>query len=283
MKLAIIGSGVIGQATGIGFIEHGHQVIFHDIDHEKLLDLKMKGYNTTSDVQEALQTSEAAFICVPTPTVEKKIDVKYLLDSAKSVGEALRNSIDYHVVIFRSTAPPQTTRLNLLPVVEKYSGKKAGLDFGLCMNPEFLREKTALSDFLNPDRVVIGEFDKKSGDIVEAAYCSFSCPIIRISLDEAEMVKYASNLFLASKISFFNEIYMICKELGIDSKRVSETVSLDKRIGKYGVYGGQPFSGMCFPKDLAAFITFAKSQGINPKLLEAVEEINRQITDYSKK
>jgi UDPglucose 6-dehydrogenase len=283
MDLAIIGSGVVGSATGIGFASKGHNVLFHDIDENRLSMLKMNGHKITGDVGEAVQNSEVLFVCVPTPTVDGRVDVSYLCDSAKSIGEGLKKAKNFPVVVFRSTAPPQTTRLQLVPILEKYSGLKAGVDFGVCMNPEFLREKTPLEDFLNPERIVIGELEEDSGDVLEEVYSSFKCPVIRTSLDTAEMIKYASNLFLASKISFFNEIHMICGELGIDSKIVSESVSLDRRIGKYGVYGGKPFSGMCFPKDLAAFISFSKSKGINPKLLEAVAEINKQIVDYSKK
>jgi UDPglucose 6-dehydrogenase len=245
--------------------------------------LKMNGHKTTDKVEEAVKDSQVLFVCVPTPTINNKVDVSYLWNSAKSIGEGLRKAKDFPVIAFRSTAPPQTTRTQLIPLLEKYSRLKAGRDFGVCMNPEFLREKTPMEDFLNPERIVIGELEKNSGDILESVYSSFKCPIIRTSLDSAEMIKYASNLFLASKIWFFNEINMLCEELGIDSKIVSESVSLDRRIGKYGVYGGRPFSGMCFPKDLAAFITFSKSKGINPKLLEAVAEINRQIVEYSKK
>ncbi len=283
MDLAVIGSGVVGSATGLGFAAKGHNVLFHDIDKEKLSTLKLKGHKITDDVEEAVQNSEVLFVCVPTPTIDGRVDVSYLKDSAKSIGEGLKKAKNFPVVAFRSTAPPQTTRTQLVPILEKYSGLKAGVDFGVCMNPEFLREKTPLEDFLNPERIVIGELEENSGDILEEVYSSFGCPIIRTSLDSAEMIKYASNLFLASKISFFNEMHMICEELGIDSRIVSESVSLDRRIGKYGVYGGKPFSGMCFPKDLAAFITFSKSKGINPKLLEAVAEINKQIVDYSKK
>ena len=280
MKVSIIGSGVVGQATGMGFAVHGHDVLFHDIDEKKLSNLRSQGYKTTSKVEEAVQGSEVIFVCVPTPTVDKKVDLSYLFQAAKDVDAALKDAQGFPVVAFRSTVPPQTIRTKIVPMLEENSGLEAGKDFGVCMNPEFLREKSPLDDFLHPDRVVIGELNKPSGDILEQLYSTFTGTIIRTDLDAAEMIKYASNLFLASKISFFNEIYMICEELGIDSKVVSETVSLDKRIGRYGVNGGKPFSGMCFPKDLAAFISFSKSKGVNPKLLEAVEEINSQIAAY---
>ena len=279
--LAVVGSGVVGRATGLGFVAHGSNVLFHDINQAKLLNLNIKGHETTDSVKEAVQNSEVVFVCVPTPTVGKKVDLNYLMTAARNIGRALKDAQGFPVIAFRSTVPPQTTRTQLVPILERYSGLEAGRDFGVCMNPEFLREKSPLDDFLHPDRIVIGELDKKSGDILESVYSGFNRPIIRTNLDTAEMIKYASNLFLASKISFFNEIYMICQELGMDSTTVSETVSLDKRIGKYGVYGGKPFSGMCFPKDLAAFISFSKAKGVNPKLLEAVEEINSQIASFN--
>lgn len=277
MELAIVGSGVVGQATGVGFAFHGHNVLYHDIDEDKLLTLSGKGYETTRSVEDVVRNSDVVFVCVPTPTVDKKVDLSCLLASARSIGKALNKARNFTVIAFRSTVPPQTTRMQLVPVLEKYSGLKAGRDFGVCMNPEFLREKSPLEDFLNPDRIVIGVLNEKSGEVLERMYSSLKSPIIKTDLDTAEMIKYASNLFLASKISFFNEMHLICQQLGLDSKMVSEAVSLDKRIGKYGVYGGKPFSGMCFPKDLAAFITFAKSKGMNPKLLEAVEEVNSEI------
>lgn len=281
MNIAIIGSGVVGQATGMGFATHNQSVVFNDIDNKKLLSLSAKGYKTTRDLKKAVQDSELIFVCVPTPTVNKKVDISYLWSATKSIGTVLKKAKNFPVIVFRSTAPPQTTRTQLLPLLESFSRLKAGKDFGVCMNPEFLRESTPLDDFLNPDRIVIGELEEKSGDILERLYQPFNSPITRTSLDSAEMIKYASNLFLATKISFFNEIHMICRELGLDSKVVGETVALDRRIGKYGTRGGKPFGGMCFPKDLAGFITFAKSKGVNPKLLEAVEEINMQITLYN--
>jgi UDPglucose 6-dehydrogenase len=281
MEIAIVGSGVVGQATGMGFAAHDNQVLFHDIDKKKLLTLSAKGYQTTSSISEAVQNSEITFVCVPTPTVNKKVDIGYLWDATRSIGAGLKKARDYPIIAFRSTAPPQTTRANLVPLLENSSGLEAGKDFGVCMNPEFLREKSPLDDFLHPDRIVVGELEKNSGDVLEKVYSSFKSPITRTSLDTAEMIKYTSNLFLATKISFFNEIFMICQELGVDSKVVGETVSLDNRIGRYGVQGGKPFGGMCFPKDLAGFITFAKSKGVKPKLLEAVEEVNAQISLYN--
>jgi UDPglucose 6-dehydrogenase len=272
---------VVGQATGMGFSNLNNSVLFHDIDANKIAGLQQNGYLATAVCSEAVCSSEVVFVCVPTPTVNGKIDLSIITNCAKNIGKALKKVGQYVLVVFRSTIPPQTTSQKLVPILERYSDLRAGKDFGVCMNPEFLREKTPLEDFMNPSRIIIGELDKKSGDMLSALYSQFKCPIIRTDLDTAEMIKYASNLFLASKISFFNEIYMIADGLGIDSKTVGEAVSLDPRIGRYGVFGGKPFGGMCLPKDLAAFIEFALERGINPKLLEAISHINQEVALYN--
>ena len=278
--ISIVGSGVIGQATGMGFAIHGLNVLFHDIDEKKLLLLMRKGYEVTTEILEALSTSDVLFVCVPTPTIDARIDVSFVQNVAASIGKIIGKLGRYVVVVFRSTILPKTTRCELIPILEKHSGLKAGKDFGVCMNPEFLREQSALEDFLNPSRIIIGELDQRSGDTLSKVYSIFNCPVIRTDLDTAEMIKYTSNLFLASKISYFNEVFLICKKLGLNPKQVSEAVSLDPRIGQYGIYGGKPFGGVCLPKDLAAFITFAKSKGFNPKLLSAVSDINKEIALY---
>ena len=280
MNIAIIGSGIVGQATGMGLASNGNKVIFHDINRDKLLNLKNSGYEATDNLEEAVSNSKVVFVCVPTPTVKNKIDLSHIQECAKNIGKALQKNKKYAVIVFRSTIPPQTTRTKLVPSLEISSHLSAGKDFGICTNPEFLREKSPLEDFLNPSRIVIGELDKKSGNILEKIYTTFKCPLIRTDLDTAEMIKYVSNMYLAAKISFFNEIYLICKKLGLNARIISETASLDPRIGKYGVIGGKPFGGMCLPKDLAAFIDFANSKGLNFTLLQAIAEVNQEMNSY---
>ena len=280
MKVSIIGSGIVGQATGMGLSSKGNQVLFHDIDRNKLRSLSEKGYETTDDVVEAVTSAEMLFICVPTPTVDKKLDLSYIQDCTENIGMILRKTGKYVVVIFRSTILPGTTRTKLIPCLESYSSMKAGADFGVCMNPEFLREKTPLEDFLNPSRIIIGEFNRRSGDILKEIYSSFKSPIIRTDVDTAELIKYTSNLYLAAKISFFNEIYKVCKKLMIDQKIVGEAVALDPRIGEYGVFGGKPFDGMCLPKDLTAFLNFGDSKQLNLRMLKAVDETNQEMNIY---
>ena len=277
VRVSIIGSGIVGQATGMGLALNGNEVLFHDIDRKKLLDLREKGYQTTDNLTEAITASDIIFVAVPTPTVDKKIVLNIVQDCTRNIGKILAKTWKYVDVVYRSTIPPRTTRTKLIPVLENYSGLKAGKDFGVCMNPEFLREKTPLEDFLHPNRIVIGEYDERSGNVLTGVYSQFRGPIFRTTLDSAEMIKYASNLFLASKISFFNEIYAVCEKLEIDSSIVGQAVALDPRIGAYGTVGGKPFGGMCLPKDLAAFLEFADSIGLELKLLKAVEEVNEEM------
>ena len=281
VKVSIIGSGIVGQATGMGLALNDNEVLFHDIDKKKLQDLEEKGYQTTDSLIEAVTPSEIVFVAVPTPTVDKKIVLDIVLGCTKNIGKILSKTWKYVDIVYRSTIPPGTTRTKLIPCLENYSGLKSGKDFGVCMNPEFLREKTPLEDFLHPSRIVIGELDRRSGNILTGVYSQFRGPIFRTTLDSAEMIKYASNLFLASKISFFNEIYTVCKKLDIDSNIVGQAVALDPRIGAYGTVGGKPFGGMCLPKDTAAFLEFANSMGLDLKLLKAVIEVNEEMSQLS--
>jgi UDPglucose 6-dehydrogenase len=267
----------VGQATGIGFNSNGNHVTFNDIDKEKLLQLSKKGFTVNEDLEDTVNNADVTFVCVPTPTVRQRIDYSYINECTKEIATALKKIQRYSVITYRSTIPPQTTRTKLIPLLERFSGLQAGRDFGVCMNPEFLREKSAIDDFRNPSRIVVGALDKKSGSVLKRVYSNFSCPVVLTTLDTAEMIKYTSNTFLAAKISFFNEIYFICQKLGLDSKAVTEAVALDPRIGAYGIDGGKPFGGFCLPKDLAAFIHFTKLKGYNPKILKAVAKVNREI------
>jgi len=277
MKISIIGSGVVGRTTGIGLHKHDNEVIFYDVDDRKLFELSKSGFEVAEDIEQAVYRSAVSFICVQTPTINGKIDLTYIKTAAINVARALRRKDDYHVIVIRSTILPTYTRTKILPVLERYSKLTAKKDFGLCVNPEFLREATALQDFLHPSRIVIGELDKKSGDILEGLYKPFNAPIFRTDMDTAEMIKYVSNCFLSTKISFFNEIYVICKKLGLNPQLISRIVALDPRIGEYGIYGGRPFGGKCLPKDLEAFINFVESLGLNPKMLTSVKNVNEEM------
>ncbi len=277
MKISIIGSGVVGRATGIGLHKHGNNVLFHDIIKEKLIGLKKQGYDVTENMSEAVNNSTISLVCVQTPTVNGQMDFSYLKKATIDIAKALRRKREYHDVVIRSTVLPFTTSTKIIPLLEQHSRLEAKKDFGVCINPEFLRETNALSDFLKPSKIVIGELDTPSGDLLETLYTPFNVPIFRTDLETAETIKYVANIFLTTKISFFNEMHIICKRLGLDSDFISEVAALDPRIGKYGIYGGQPFEGSCLPKDLESFINFLKDKEINPKLLDAVLLINKKI------
>jgi UDPglucose 6-dehydrogenase len=275
-KISIIGSGWVGTAIGKGFTEIGYKVIFYDVVDKRLP-------NFTIDINHTIENSNVSFICVPTPTTPEGIDLSYVKEATKNIGEALANKGGYHLVVVKSTVVPKTTENVVIPLLEKYSSKKAG-EFGICMNLEFLTEIESSwtaengykKDFFTEDRIIIGEYDKKSGDGLEETYNPLNKPIFRTDLKTAEMIKYASNCMLATKISYWNEIFLICKELGIDSQAIADVVGLDPRIGKYGTIHGKAFGGKCLPKDLKAFVSFAEEYH-NAKLLKAVDDTNEEM------
>ncbi len=275
-KISIIGSGWVGTAIGMGFTEMGYEVIFYDVVDKDLPKF-------TKDINYAIANSDVSFICVPTPTARDGIDLSYVKEATKNIGVALANKDSYHLVVVKSTVVPTTTEKVIIPLLENYSGKKVG-EFGVCMNPEFLTEiseswskdEGTKKDFFTEDRIVIGECDKKSGDVLEELYEPLNKPIFRTDLKTAETIKYASNCMLATKISYWNEISLICKELGIDSQIIADVVGLDPRIGKYGTVHGKAFGGKCLPKDLKAFVSFADKHH-KTKLLNAVDDINEEM------
>jgi len=297
MKISMIGTGYVGLATGVGFAVKGNDVTCVDIDqrkveqinsgvspiYEPLLEdylkkaLKEKKLAATTDFSGAVEKTEVSFISVGTPSREDgSIDLKYVESASRQIGEVLRRKREYHVVVVKSTVVPGTTESVVLKSIEKASGKKAGKDFGLCMNPEFLKEGKAIEDFLSPDRIVIGSLDKRSGDLVEKLYANFKTPVLMTDIRTAEMIKYASNAFLATKISFANEVGNICKKMGIDVYEVMKGVGLDKRISPHFLNAGAGYGGSCFPKDVEALIHRAKEIGYEPKLLEEVQDLNRR-------
>lgn len=266
----------MGKAIGIGFHMMGNEVIFYDVNKKTLLELNREKYNTTDDLREAIIKSNISFICVSTPTINYKQDLSYIRDATIDIAKTLPEKDGYHCIVIKSTILPFTTRTKIIPLLEQHSQLKVGKDFGVCMVPEFLRQDSALDDFLKPSRIVIGEYDKRSGDVLEELYVKFDAPIFRTDLDTAEMIKYVANAFLATKISFFNEVHEISKKIKLDPEFIAKVVSLDPRIGSYGIHGGKPFGGACLPKDLEAIISFSKDGNLNPKLLEAVLHVNKE-------
>jgi UDPglucose 6-dehydrogenase len=294
MRIGIIGAGYVGLVTGAGLAECGNEVILVDIDSQKvnLINQAMapfyeeglepllkksvgKNLRATLNTKEAVNNAEVVFFSVPTANGEDgSINLSNVQDAARQVGNNLREKDSYTSVVVKSTVIPGTTENVVLPILEKHSGKKAGRDFGVAANPEFLKEGTALADFHNPDRIVIGELDKKDGDILCELYRKLDAPILRVSPKTAEMIKYTSNTFLAAKISFINEIGNICKRMGIDVYRVAEGVGLDRRIGPHFLRAGIGFGGSCLPKDIRALTQAAKEIGYHPTLLEGIIRVN---------
>ena len=296
MKISIIGgTGYVGLCTGLGFAIKGHHVICVGRSKEKIGKLKSgespiyeplvdkhlkevldkRNFEPTTEMDHAIKNSDVVFISVGTPSKEDgSIDATDIENVSMEIGKAMKERDSYFVVVVKSTVVPETTEKLVIPSLEKSSGKKAGKDFGVCMNPEFLREGKALDDFLNPDRIIIGELDKRSGGLVEELYKNFNAPILRTNMKTAEMIKYVSNSFLAAKISFTNEIGNICKILGIDTYGVMEGVGMDKRIGKQFLQAGVGWGGSCFPKDVAALRAKAKQLGYQPRILDVITETN---------
>jgi len=293
MNISVIGTGYVGLVTGVCFAKFKNKVICVDIDKDKIdkinngippiyeeglkeLLIENKGsIEATNDIKSAIINSEITFICVGTPSKKTgEIDLTYVLEVAKTIAEIIKEKDGWQLVVVKSTVLPGTTKDTILPIIEKYSQKKAGIDFGLAMNPEFLREGIAVYDFLNPDRIVIGTYDKKSNELLKKLYKDFSCPIVETTLSAAEMIKYASNCLLATKISFINEIGNFCKKLEIDTYDVAEGMGLDKRIGRAFLDSGIGWGGSCFPKDLDALSAWAKEKNYDSKIIDSVIYVN---------
>jgi len=299
LKLAIIGgTGYVGLTTAVCFAFKKHRVYCVGRSKEKIEKLQQgippiyeekleemlktvlasKTFVPTLNLEEAVIDSDVSFLCVGTPSREDgSIDLSQIIDASKQVGKALKKKKDYHVVVVKSTVVPGTTEEIVIPILEKESCKKAGKGFGVCMNPEFLREGQAIKDFMFPKNtgIVIGELDKKSGNTLYKLYEDFDAEILRTSLRAAEMIKYARNSYLAKDISFANEIANICQRLGIDFLEVKKGMEMDVRIGKGRfLNAGVGFGGSCFPKDVKALIEKAKAVGIKPRILESSIEVN---------
>lgn len=281
IKIGIIGSGVVGQATGKGFKLKGFDVLFVDVNPNTVESLRNEGYEShlASELPSEL-TWDISIFTVPTPTVDGHLNFKYLKDASKELGRKLRNTKKYHLFVVRSTVLPGTTEGIVLRLLEKFSGKKAGKHFGLCMNPEYLREVSSVEDFSNPWIVVIGEFDKKSGDLMERVYKRFKCPIHRVTIKEAEIQKYVHNLYNAVKITFFNEMRQVGKEIKVDTELIFKLTAKSCEgmwNPSYGTKDYGAFSGACLPKDTKAFYTWADKKGFDVELLEAAISVNEKI------
>ncbi len=307
MKITIVGTGYVGLVTGVCLAAKGHQVTCVDKNLdivERINQLQTPIYEpglpellrqvvvsgslvATNDLRSSVLTSEVSIITVGTPSGDGGIDLSYIEDSAREIGTALRDKSDYHIVCVKSTVVPTTTDTLVKNVLKATSGKDPG-EFGLAMNPEFLREGKAVEDFMYPDRIVIGALDNKSFAGMSKVYEGlFDAPIIKVNLRTAEMIKYTANALLATLISYSNEVASICETTGgIDIKEVMTAVTLDKRFNpkiegllvnpeaNQYLQAGCGFGGSCFPKDVMALVSFSTAKGYRPRIIESTLRIN---------
>lgn len=295
MKISVIGCGYVGCVTGACIADWGHEVVFVDIDPRKiksiiagkspiyepgLEDIIKKNQNrigATMDLREAIQSTDLTFITVGTPSQEDgTIDLSYIVAACENLGQCLRDKDTFHTVIMKSTVLPGTTDKIIRPLLEKTSKKIAGNGFSIGTNPEFLREGNAVKDCLSPDRIIIGADDSRTAMLLQDLYAPVNAPVFVTTMTTAEMIKYASNAVLATKISLANEIGNFCKKLGIDSREVFSAVGMDSRINPAFFQTGIGFGGSCFPKDVRALIAGARLHGENLKILKAVLDVNEE-------
>jgi len=307
VNVAIIGTGYVGLVTGACLASLGHRVVCVDV-RQDVVDTVNRGeapffeaglpelikaqlaagrFAATTDLASAVTGADITCIAVGTPSTAHGIDLSYVTSAAALVGDALRSHLRRHVVVVKSTVIPGSTDGAVRDALFAHAGPAAAARVGLCANPEFLREGSAVSDFLTPDRIVIGESDEEAGSLVASLYESFTCPIVRTSIRNAELIKYTSNSLLALLVSFSNEIASLCEAIpGADADTVMDGVHLDRRLTMVHdglavrpeilsfLRGGSGFGGSCLPKDVTALRAFARTLGVATPMLDATVDVN---------
>jgi GDP-mannose 6-dehydrogenase len=298
MRIGIYGMGYVGAVSAACFADAGHQVNGVDVSTEKV-DMINKGQSpivepglhemlgrsvsqgrlhATTNTQDTIAATDLSLICVGTPSQRTgDLDLSHMEEVCKQIGAALRRQSTYHTIVVRSTVIPGTVRSVVIPILESASGKVAGEDFGVCMNPEFLRESTAIKDFHEPPMTVIGQFDERSGEALAQLYAQLPAPLMRRELEVAEMVKYTCNAWHATKITFANEIGSFAKALGVDGREVMEIVCMDRKlnISTHYMRPGFAFGGSCLPKDLRALNYRAGQLGVEMPMVGSIMRSNR--------
>ncbi|WP_339338443.1 UDP-glucose/GDP-mannose dehydrogenase family protein [uncultured Oceanicoccus sp.] len=298
MRISIFGMGYVGAVSAACLSNDGHTVVGVDPNTtkvelinsgaspiiEKDLDALLKAgvkngtISATVDALEAIKNTDISFICVGTPSqLNGSLDLRYVRYVCEDIGRAIKDKADFHVVVARSTMLPGSMADVVIPTLEESSGKKAGIDFGVCNNPEFLRESTAVYDYNNPPKTVIGETDQRSGDILVELYKGLSAPLIRTDISTAEMVKYTDNVWHALKVSFANEIGNICKSVGIDGHEVMDIFCKDTKLNlsPYYMKPGFAFGGSCLPKDVRALRYKARSLDLELPIINSIMDNNQ--------
>ncbi len=298
MNVSVVGSGYVGTTLSACLADLGHDVTAVDIDeetverlndgettiHETGLDPLVSAYaggrlRATTDHAAAAET-DVTFLAVGTPAnPDGSIDASILLAAAEDIGEAIADKGGYHLVVVKSTVLPDVIDEELIPTIEAASGKTDGEEFGVAVNPEFQREGSAVQDFMEPDKIVLGtDGDERALDLLAELYqpliSDWDIPVVETERREAAMIKYANNTFLAAKISLINDIGNVCKEFGVDAYEVADAIGLDSRIGAEFLRSGVGWGGSCFPKDTAALVAGAEAAGYEPTMVEATIELN---------
>lgn len=297
MQVSIFGLGYVGAVCTASLARRGHRVTGVDVSPVKI-ELVNAGKSPivepgleallnagreqgriegVTDGYVAVQESELSMICVGTPSKPNgDLDLQFVEKVCRDIGLALRDKADWHLVVVRSTVLPGTVRDIVIPVLEEASGKRAGVDFGVCVNPEFLRESTAIKDYDHPPMTVIGELDERSGDLLAKVYEDLDAPIVRKPIEIAEMIKYTCNVWHATKVSFSNEIGSIAKSLGVDGRDVMDVVCQDNKlnISRYYMRPGFAFGGSCLPKDVRALSYRASQMDVKHPLLSSIMSSN---------
>jgi len=283
-NIFIVGSGLVGQATGKGLVAKGFDVTFIDVRPAIVNQLRQQGYEAFEASEVKKTGADIFLLSVPTYSLKPGINgLDFVKEAATSIGSWLFKTDKYCLVVVRSTVLPGTTEEVVTPILEEYSGKNAGRDFSVCMNPEYLRERCAEEDFLNPWLVLIGELDKRSGDLLQEVYYWVDCPVYRLPIKEAEIQKFVHNLFNATKISFFNEMRLVCRQMGLDCEKIFPRVAQSAEAIWNHLYGTRdlgPFGGSCLPKDTIAFLSWAKEQGRETPLVDAVLRVNEALVRH---
>ncbi len=300
-NVSVIGLGKLGGSMAAGMASRGLNVIGVDVNRHavdavnagkapvqetnlgEMIAANKERIRATLSTEEAVLGSDISFVIVPTPSDERgAFTIQYARYAFKSLGQALKKKQGYHVIVLTSTVLPGATRHGLLPILEQESGKKCGPDFGLCYNPEFIALGSVIRDFLNPDFYLLGEFDQRSGNLLEEVHHRVSqnnAPVKRMSLENAELAKIAVNSYVTMKISFANMLADFCEHLpGGDVDVVSDALGMDKRIGRKYLTGGFGFGGPCFPRDNVALNFMGKELGVDSSLLKTNDDFNRGIS-----
>jgi UDPglucose 6-dehydrogenase len=298
MHVSVIGSGYVGTTLAACLADLGHDVVAVDIDedivarlnegeapiHEPGLQPLLDAYTGTrlraTTDYDAVPETDLTFVTVQTPSREDgSIDIGAVEAACRDVGESIAEKEEYHLVVIKSTVIPGMTEEVLAPAIEDASGKTEGEGFGLAVNPEFQAQGSAVQDFMEPDKLVLGtDGDERAldllADLYEPLVVDWDPPVVETGRREAAMIKYANNVFLASKISLINELGNVCKEYNVDSYEVADAMGLDDRIGAAFLRSGAGWGGSCFPKDTAALMAAARREGYQPELLEQVVAVN---------